>query len=91
MISSRALVLSQNSHISAVLTIESHSLGCLIDRSEFQESKVLVEIDLTCQNRIADCLSKPREVHLLVEELHHLFFRYAEWNISDIQPRIMQC
>lgn len=38
------------------LTIECHRLCCFIDRSELQKRKVFIEIYLTSQNRISDCL-----------------------------------
>lgn len=70
-----------------VHTIKSHSLRCFIYRPELQERKVFVEIYLARQHRIADGLSKSREMHLLVEKLHHLLFGHAEWNISNVKSK----
>lgn len=66
-------------------TVECHSLCCFVNGAELQEGEVLIEIYLTCQDWVADSLSQAGQVHLLVEELHHLLFSDAERNISNVK------
>lgn len=67
-------------------TIEGHRLRRLVDRPELQKREILVQIDLTRQHRIPRGLSQPAQVHLLIEELHHLLLRHAERYVPDVQP-----
>lgn len=66
-------------------TIESHGLCGLINGSELQECKVFVQIYLARENWVAGGLCQAREMHLLIEKLHGLFFSNAEWNVADVQ------
>lgn len=66
--------------------VESHRLGGLVNGAELEESKVLVQIDLACENGVAGSLGQSGEMHLLVEELHHLFLADSERDVSHVQP-----
>lgn len=65
--------------------VEGHRLRGFIDGPELQEREILVQVDLTGQHGVAGRLRQPRQVHLLVEELHHLVFRHPEGDVAHVE------
>lgn len=51
---------------------------------EFQKCEILVQINLASEHRIAGGLCQTRQMHLLIEILHHFFFGDAKWNITNV-------
>lgn len=65
--------------------IKGHRLRRLIDRPEFEEREILVQINLARQHRVAGGLRQARQMHLLVEELHHLVLGDPERDVAHVQ------
>lgn len=65
--------------------IKGHGLRRLVNRAELEERKVLVQVDLARQHWISCSLCQSGQVHLLVEELHHLLLSHAERDVSHVQ------
>lgn len=65
--------------------VKGHGLGRLVDRTELEERKVLVQVDLARQHRIASRLREAREMHLLIEELHHLLLSHSKGDVAHVQ------
>lgn len=66
-------------------SVEGHRLGRLVDRAELEERKVLVQVYLARQDGVTCGLRQSGEVHLLVEELHHLLLSHPKRDIAYVQ------
>jgi hypothetical protein len=52
---------------------------------EFQESKIFIEVNLTCQYWIAGGLCQTGQVHLLIKELHGFLLGDPERYIANVK------
>ena len=50
--------------------------------TDLQEGKVLIQVDLYSNDRVAFRLRQLRKLHLFVKEVLHLLLGCAEWDVS---------